>query len=134
MIVVDTNLVGYLLIASERSEQAEKAFRRDPEWLAPLLWRSEMRNVLATQARAGRMNLHHAQTVMSQAEELLRGNEFTVPSSDVLRLAIESGCSAYDCEFVALAQDIGVPLVTLDRQVLKAFPDMAISLDEFIES
>jgi predicted nucleic acid-binding protein len=50
------------------------------------------------------------------------------------RQIINFCCSAYDCEFVALVQDIGVPLVTVDRQVLRAFPNVAISLDEFIES
>lgn len=54
MIVVDTNLTGYLLLASERSAQAEETLRRDAEWPPPLLWRSELRNVLAVQMRAGR--------------------------------------------------------------------------------
>ena len=131
MIVVDTNLIGYLLLASERSSQAEQAFRRDPEWSAPLLWRSELRNVLAVQMRLGRIDLEHAQEVMSQAEELMRGHEYAVTSLSVLRLAAESGCSAYDCEFVTLAQDLNIPLVTLDRQVLTAFPHTAVSLDAF---
>jgi predicted nucleic acid-binding protein len=48
-------------------------------------------------------------------------------SHHVLSLAAQSGCSAYDCEFVALAQDLRVPLVTTDRQILKAFPTVAVS-------
>lgn len=32
-------------------------------------------------------------------------------------------CSAYDCEFVWLARDLRLPLVTADRKVLDAFPD-----------
>ncbi len=131
MIVVDTNLIGYLLLSSERSEQAEQALQRDPQWTAPLLWRSELRNVLAVQRRLGRISLSLAQAVMSQAEELMRGREYAVTSVSVLRLAAESGCTAYDCEFVALAQDLHVPLVTVDRQVLAAFPNESISLDEF---
>lgn len=132
MIVVDTNLIVYLLIASERSSQAEQALQRDPEWAAPLLWRSEMRNVLAVQMRTGRMSLRHAQAAMARAEELMSGREFTASSEAVLRLAEESGCSAYDCEFVALARDLGAILVTVDRQVLAAFPDTAIALELFI--
>lgn len=131
MIVVDTNLIVYLLLASERSAQAEQAFRRDPEWAAPLLWRSELRNVLATQVRARKINLDIAQAVMSQAEVLMQGREYSVASVHVLRLAAESGCTAYDCEFVALAQDLDVPLVTVDRQVLAAFTNRAVSLDTF---
>jgi predicted nucleic acid-binding protein len=131
VIVVDTNLIGYLLLASERTAQAEQALYRDSEWAAPLLWRSELRNVLAVQMRSRRMSLQHAQAVITEAEELMRGREYTVISLDVLRLAGESGCSAYDCEFVVLALDLGVPLVTVDRQVLAAFPQTAISLDIF---
>ena len=54
-----------------------------------------------------------------------------VPSLDVLRLASESGCSAYDCEFVVLAQNLAIRLVTLDRKVQLAFPKVAVSLEDF---
>jgi len=131
MIVVDTNLIGYLLLPSERSTQAEQVLRRDPEWAAPLLWRSEFRNVLAVQVRKGQLTLEHALAVMKQAEELMHGREYAVVSTDVLRLASSSQCSAYDCEFVALAQDLGVGLVTVDSQVLAAFPALAQSPEQF---
>jgi len=49
----------------------------------------------------------------------------------VLELAVRSRCTAYDCEFVALAKQLGVPLVTSDRQVLAAFPETAVSPDAF---
>ena len=132
MIVVDTNLIGYLFLESERSSQAEAVLRRDSQWAAPLLWRSELRNVLAVQQRTGRLSLTDAQEIMGQAEDLLREREYTTPSAEILRLAAASGCTAYDCEFVALAQDLGVPLVTVDRQVLAAFPGLAQTPEQFI--
>lgn len=132
MIVVDTNLIGYLFLESERSLKAEQALLRDPHWTAPLLWRSELRNVLATQMRAGRMKVEDAQSIMNLAEQLLRGNEYNVTSYAVLRLSAASGCSAYDCEFIALAEDLGVPLVTVDRQLLEKFPRSTIALEHFI--
>ena len=61
----------------------------------------------------------------------MRGQEYAVTSLSVLRLAAGSGCSAYDCEFVALAQDLNIPPVTVDRQVLGAFPKETLSLDDF---
>ncbi len=131
MIVVDTNLIGYLFLESERSTQAERALLRDASWAAPLLWRSEFRNVLAVQMRAGRLELNDAWEIANQAESLLRGREYAVLSQVVLRLAASSGCTAYDCEFVALAQDLGAALVTVDRQVLARFPETAISLDDY---
>jgi len=68
---------------------------------------------------------------METAQELMRGGEYEVRSEDVLDLAAASGCSAYDCEFVALARDLRVPLVTLDGAVLRAFGDVAVSLGRF---
>lgn len=62
----------------------------------------------------------------------MRGREYEVASYQVLDLAATSPCSAYDCEFVALVQDLRVPLVTVDRQVLAHFPSIAVSLDDFV--
>jgi predicted nucleic acid-binding protein len=63
--------------------------------------------------------------IVRSAEELLAGRELAVDSAAVLDLAFASSCSAYDCEFVALAQALGVRLVTSDKQVLRAFPRIA---------
>ena len=43
-----------------------------------------------------------------------------------------SECSAYDCEYVALAEELAVPLVTAYRQLLRTFPDRAISPKDFV--
>jgi predicted nucleic acid-binding protein len=132
MIVVDTNIIGYLYLNSEHSEQVERLLRRDPEWAAPRLWRSEFQNVLAFYMRKKLLSLGDAQQIMTQAKALLEGREYDVPSFSVLRLAVESDCSAYDCEFAALAQELGVPLVAVDRQVLARFPDVAVGLEGFL--
>lgn len=130
MIVVDTNILAYLYLPTERTAQAEQLLLRRPGWVAPLLWRSELRNVLALYLRKGMLSLTQALAIQTEAEALLSEAEYDVPSLDVLRLVEGSGCSAYDCEFVALAQRLGVRLVTADRQVLKAFPAVAMTLEE----
>ncbi len=132
MIVVDTNVIAYLYLSNERSEQVERLLEKDAEWAAPLLWRSELRNVLTLYMRKEIMSLQEAQRVMEEASLLLDGREYDVVSFRVLELAASSTCSAYDCEFVALAQEIEKPLVTVDRKVLKAFPNIAVSLDELV--
>jgi predicted nucleic acid-binding protein len=68
---------------------------------------------------------------MMEATRLMQHREYAVTSESVLSLAASSNCSAYDCEFVALAMDLNVPLVTTDRQILSAFADIAIPLDDF---
>ncbi len=131
MIVVDTNVIGYLYLTSKWSEQAELALLKDPLWAAPLLWRSELRNVLALYIRRRMLGLEASQGIMEEATSLMLGREYEVASAHVLSLAAASGCSAYDCEFVALAQDLGVPLVTVDRRILREFPDSAVALEQF---
>jgi predicted nucleic acid-binding protein len=132
MIVVDTNIIGYLYLSSPHSIQVQEALLKDSQWAAPYLWRSELRNVLALYMRQGRLSLSDAQLLMDEALMLMRGREYTVASVPVLNLVAGSTCSAYDCEFVVLAQDLGVPLVTVDKQILSQFPDVAISLKTFI--
>ena len=132
MIVVDTNVIGYLYLSSAYSEQAERALLKDVEWAAPLLWRSELRNVLALYMRKGWLSLEDAVRIMDEAVRLMAGREYAVDSVQVLELVEKSTCSAYDCEFVALARDLGVPLVTVDKQILRDFPREAVSLEAFV--
>ena len=132
MIVVDTNIIAYLYIASDRSSQVEQVLKQDAEWAAPLLWRSELRNVLALYIRKHLLSLADAQQIMREALLLMQGREYEVVSFQVLEFVAASACSAYDCEFVVLAADLGVSLVTVDKKVLKEFPKIAISLDEYI--
>ena len=132
MIVVDTNLLCYFFLKGEFSALAESAFRKDPHWIAPILWRSEFRNVLALYIRKSIFSLEQAQEITASAEIFMRSNEYSVPSQDVLALAVKSGLSAYDCEFVSLARDTGAALVTADKQIASAFPETSILLENFI--
>ncbi len=131
MIVADTNLLIYLYVQGQRTEESEAVLQRDALWAVPLLWRSEFRNSLLGLVRAHALQLDDALTMIDEAEQWLTGREYSVLSRQVLTLASRSGCSAYDCEFVALAKDLAVPLVTSDRQILKAFPTIAISPSAF---
>jgi predicted nucleic acid-binding protein len=131
VIVVDTNVLAYLWLPGDMTPAAEQVLVHDVEWAAPLLWRSELRSVLMGAIRRGALSLPRALRIAASAEAHLEGREFAVESAHVLSLANRSGCSPYDCEFVALAEDIGVPLVTYDREILRAFPDVAVPLDRF---
>ncbi|MFH1672007.1 MAG: type II toxin-antitoxin system VapC family toxin [Pseudomonadota bacterium] len=80
MIVVDTNVIGYLFLSSEQSLLAEHALQKDIEWAAPLLWRTELRNVLTLYVRKNIITLEQAQRIINGALELLRGREYEVSS------------------------------------------------------
>lgn len=132
MIVVDTNVLAYLLLPGPKTLLAEALLLHQPRWAAPPLWRSEWCNVLSTYLRRDLLVLPEAVALMQRAEVLLAGQEQPVASEQVLRLAHSSRCSAYDCEFIAAAQKLGVPLVTEDRAVLAAFPEVAMPLDSLV--
>ena len=70
---------------------------------------------------------------MDEAEGLMfnKGNHL-VDSTAVMQLVSQSTCSAYDCEFVALAQELDVSLVTSDRRILRDFPGVAVDPAEFV--
>jgi predicted nucleic acid-binding protein len=130
VIVVDANILVALLIPGPRMAEAETLFEREPGWAAPFLCLSEFRNVLVGYVRRGEIPPARARALASAAEDLLKEREFRVASDQVLERAEASGCTAYDCEYVVLAEELGVPLVTSDRQVLRAFPEIAVSLEE----
>jgi predicted nucleic acid-binding protein len=132
MIVVDTNVIAYLFIPGDSTKQAKDALRQDPEWIAPLLWRSEFLNILAFYLRQEQILLKHANQLMDEAERLMKGGEYQVPSNEVLALVKTSGCSAYDCEFVALAKEMEIPLITTDKQLIEAFPSVVTHLKNFV--
>ncbi len=125
MIVVDTNILAYLYLPGPFTADAETLLIESPDWAAPQLWRSEFRNILAGYLRRGTLDLQRAIALQREAETLLVSSEYVVDSEAVLELAARSGCSAYDCEFVALAQMLGAKLVTMDAKLLKAFPKTA---------
>ena len=123
MIVVDTNVIAYLLIPGPWTEAAEELLQAEPVWAAPPLWRSEFRNILAGYLRRGTLSFEQTLALQSTAESLLAGHETSVDSRAVLELVRDSNCSAYDCEFVALARQSGSVLYTLDAKLLAAFTD-----------
>lgn len=134
MIVVDANIIASFLVPGDGASVAARVYAKDPEWAAPLLLRSEFRNILATLLRNRIIDIDSAILIMEESERLLDGNEFAVVSTDVLTLSGRSGCSAYDCEYVALARTLRIPLVTRDREILAAFPKIAVDPDVFISS
>ena len=128
MIVVDSNIVAYLYLPGPFTAAAEALLEHDPQWAAPVLWRSEFRNILAGYMRRGVLGLDQACALQREAESLLDETGFEVDSLSVLELVAGSDCSAYDCEFVALANQLGTSLVTMDTKLLRAFPERSVPL------
>lgn len=128
MIVVDSNVLAYLYLPGEWTAGAEALLEQESEWAAPVLWRSEFRSILAGYLRRKTLTFDQACSLQREAESLLAGFEFEVASQAVLALVRDSDCSAYDCEFVALAIELDTKLVTADKKLLRAFPMRTVAL------
>ena len=132
MIVVDTNVIHYCWVRGENTEVAQAVRQKDPEWHAPILWRSELRNVLTAYLRRELLTRAQIVAILSFAGQALAEREHIIPDERVLDVIPGSTLTAYDAEFVALAAALSVPLVTADKGVLKAFPERAITMEEFL--
>jgi predicted nucleic acid-binding protein len=128
VIVVDANVLANLYLPGPLTAAATRLADRDPHWVAPVLLRSELRNILATYMKLRALKLPDALAIQQGAELLLQGRLYDMASLEVLALAEQSGCSAYDCEYVVLARQLGVSLVTDDRQLLRRFPKITVPL------
>lgn len=132
MIVVDTNVIASLWVPNDMDELAYKVLEKDPDWIAPLLWRSEFRNVMAIYLRADILALPVILQAIEEAEKLMDSKEFEVNSTQVLSLVSDSSCSSYDCEFVALADDLDLSIVSFDKKINNEFSDIAVHPKQFI--
>ena len=132
MIVVDTNTIAYLYLPTDYTSDVEALLEKDPHWIAPLLWRSEFRNILALYIRKNLIDFDTALQMQCQAEKQLSNNEYDVNSTMVLALAQESGCSAYDCEFISMAKSLSSKLITADKKLITSFPGIAMTAKDYL--
>ena len=132
MIVADANLIGNLFMQSSDSSIAIQVFEKDPDWYAPFLWQSEVRSIVTSYFRHKMITIDKAIQVMDEAHELMINHERFVASNLVLELVGSSKCTAYDCEYVALAKEMSLTLITFDKQVVGAFPRIAMFPRDFV--
>jgi predicted nucleic acid-binding protein len=132
MIVVDANILAYCWIPGANTPLAKAVLKNDPEWRVPPLWRSECLSILAGYMRSERLTFDQSLGVIKGLERWLRAKEHRPNAEMVLKLIRESRCSAYDCEYMAVAKELGVPLVTEDRLLLETFPHLAVPMHAFI--
>jgi len=134
MIVVDTNILARFWLPSDHTELCERLFQWDPEWVAPVLWKSEFRNVVILYMRKKLIDLPEAIQISEKAENQMKEREFHVNSMQVYNLADKSDCSSYDCEFISLAEDLDIKLITMDKQILRSFPERSAKPLDIIDS
>ncbi len=134
MIVVDVTVLAAFVMNGAETDGVVRLRKRHPEWAAPVLWKSELMNVLWKYERRGDMSVHGALEIMDFVVRLMRDTTFDVQPEEVLPIACSSGCTAYDGQYVALARLLNAPLATHDRQLLRLFPDLAFMPDKVPDS
>jgi predicted nucleic acid-binding protein len=132
VIVVDANILAYFFIEGTKSDLARRVWEKDNRWAAPELWRHEFINILVTNCLFAKLPQQTADRIWKDAVEMMRGNEYVSDMQQVLRLAAEKSVTSYDTEYALLAQSLGIPCVTEDGLLRKAFPATAVSMAAFL--
>lgn len=70
-------------------------------------------------------------SVWHRATRIIPGFAVEPDPLDVLTASLTLNLSTYDCEYVVLARMRNLKLVTADKKVLEAVPDLAVSIEDF---
>ena len=134
MIVVDVNILANYTIKGARTKEAHRLWALNDYWIVPSFWRIEIQSVLWKYVRFQGMSKNEALAVMEQAIQFFSGNEQDIAPGVALQEAISSGISVYDAQYVALARQLNIPCVTLDKALQKACPDRVVLIDAFLSN
>jgi predicted nucleic acid-binding protein len=127
-VVVDTNVVAYLLLGTEAFvDEARACFATVANPIAPVHWEAELANVVWMAIRSGILPAAEGPGRVALARRLgiESVNTATLCQGALLR-SVTSGVAVYDTLFVELAARAACPLVTFDKALIKAFPDIAL--------
>lgn len=132
MIVADTNVTAYLMVAGNQTSAAQRLFEIDNLWVMPSVWPHEFLNVMATYAKAGGLQPARCLEIWRQAYDQFKRRIFPVNYDAALELAILNSISAYDAQFVQLASEWQIPLISEDRRLREKFPGVAVSIADYL--
>ena len=134
-VVVDTNVVAYLLLGTEGFiDEAKACFHAVSNPIAPAHWEAELTNVVWMAVRSGILPAEEGPVRLSLARRL--GVESVTTATlcqGALLRSVGSGIAVYDTLFVELAARTGCPLLTFDKALIKAFPDIAVRPRDLLE-
>ena len=133
MIVVDTNVVAYLLIEGDRTREAQTLFARDRDWKSDGFVLIEFSNMLASYLRSGRLSRTQALALLATAEKNMRGL-VSLAHDEALRIAATFAVSAYDARFLGVARSLRHRLVTEDARLRAAAPALTMSMAEALSA
>lgn len=129
MVLVDTNILAYLMIEGDRTAAAQKLFERDSDWCSEAFVMVEFSNVIATYVRTGALTQSQGTKLLAEAQAHLP-TLHSIVNTQALETAMQCGISAYDARFISLAKQLKLKLVTQDAKLRVAVPAWTTSLAE----
>jgi predicted nucleic acid-binding protein len=129
VVLVDTNVLAYLLIEGDRTTDAQALYAKDLDWQSEAFVLVELTNILTTYTRTGALTREQGIKLLAEAETLLPPLT-SVSHQEAYEVAVEFGISAYDARFIALARQMKSKLVTEDAKLRKSVPAWTVSLSE----
>lgn len=132
MVVVDTNVLAYLLIEGDHTKAAQGLYAKDPDWQSEAFVLVEFSNILTTYTRTGALTREQGAKLLAEAETLLPPLP-SVSHQEAYEAAVEFGISAYDAKFIAIARHMKSKLVTEDAKLRKAVPAWTVSLSDALD-
>jgi predicted nucleic acid-binding protein len=127
VVLVDTNILAYLLIEGDRTAAAQELYERDADWRSEAFVMVEFTNILATYVQTKALTQEQAVKLLIKAQALL-STSISVTHAQALGTATQFGISAYDGRFIAMATQMRVKLVTEDSKLRAAAPAWTVSL------
>ena len=133
MIVADANLIIYRHVDGPLTSLAAACRSRDPDWRTTALWRYEFTSALVKMVRGRILDEGGASAALAAAGADMAGREMDVPQDRAMRVALASGVSAYDAQYLALAEILGVPCVTADASLARKAPALSIRIEDYVK-
>jgi predicted nucleic acid-binding protein len=127
VVLVDTNVLAYLMLEGDRTSAAQELFERDADWRSEAFIMVEFSNVLTTYVRTKVLSRDQGLKLLAGAEKLVPVLT-SVQNARALEVATQFGISASDARFVALAIQTKVKLLTEDAKLRAAVPSWTVSL------
>jgi hypothetical protein len=132
MIVVDSSVISFLFLEGELTESVKELHRIDSEWITPPILNHEMLNILAVVGTADQA-FAPMEEIWRDLRALLGSRQQVPDPLRSLHLAIELEISGYVAQYVALAQQLNIPLVTEEQRLLEQLPDLCLSIEEALK-
>lgn len=129
MVLVDTNILAYLMIEGDRTSAAQALYARDPDWRSEAFILVEFTNVLTTYVRTKVLTHKQGSELLAKARAILP-TLTSVQHAQAFESATEFGISAYDGRFIATAKQMKSKLVTEDTKLRAAVPTWTVSLSD----